>query len=313
MTWSSTEVGVLARAVARAPSVHNSMPWAVEIGRDTTDTAELFEQPEPRLPQHDPTGRDRVISCGAALTNLELAVRALGWRTSLSLFPDRNRPDLVARVTATGREPATAGEVSRYDAIYRRHSYRAPFALHRLTARDVATLVAADETPRTEIRPVNPRRESPVLADLLGYAARVLRDDHAYQRELVAWSDQFREPLPVEATVPWGGLVRADTHLPDTITLTERLSQEQLLVVVTVDDTRRDHLLAGRALQEVWLTAVAHGLAGSVLTQPLQLPEVRAGLIEGLALPGTPQALLRVGYPVTAVIPATPAAAERAG
>jgi hypothetical protein len=48
---------------------------------------------------------------------------------------------------------------------------------------------------------------------------------------------------------------------------------------------------------------------GSVLTQPLHLHEVRAGLIERLGLAGFPQLLLRLGYPVTA----TPATAGIAG
>jgi len=42
--------------------------------------------------------------------------------------------------------------------------------------------------------------------------------------------------------------------------------REHLLIVLTPGDIRRDHLLAGRALQRVWLTTVASGLAGSVLT-----------------------------------------------
>jgi hypothetical protein len=33
MTWSNVEVGMLARAVNRAPSVHNTQPWVIEIAR----------------------------------------------------------------------------------------------------------------------------------------------------------------------------------------------------------------------------------------------------------------------------------------
>ena len=148
MTWSATEVGVLARAVAKAPSVHNTMPWTVEV---RPDGADLYERFESRLPRHDPTGRDRLISCGAALANLEFAVHVLGWETTVSLFPDRERPDLVARVVAAGPEPAQDAEISRYSAIYRRRSYRAPFALHRLAARDIAALVAADSTAGSSV------------------------------------------------------------------------------------------------------------------------------------------------------------------
>jgi hypothetical protein len=278
------------------------------------DGADLYERFDVRLARHDPTGRDRMISCGAALTDLELATRTLGRRTRVALLPEPARPDLVARLETYGRGSATEQEVDRYTAIFRRRSYRAPFGLHPLPRDEVDALVRADVTPGTEIRPVHPRRESPALAELLGHAARVLRGDRAYQRELTAWSAQFRDPLPGESTLPWSGLVRADTHLPDAVTLTERLMRERLLLVLTGDDARADHLHAGQAMQQVWLTAVTRRLAASVLTQPLHLPEVRAALIERLDLPGYPQLILRVGYPVTAT-PATstfPAAAERA-
>jgi len=303
MTWSSTEVGVLARAVSRAPSVHNSQPWALEAH---VDSADLYERFQVRLPRHDPTGRDRVISCGAALTNLELAVRALGWDAEVSLFPDSARPDLVARVRASGRSEATAGEVDRYSAIFRRQSYRAPFSLHQLSEESLRTLATAARTDGTEARVIRRRSESRALAELLGHAAAVLHDDHAYQRELTAWSAQFPDPPEEASTLPWTGLVRSGTHLPDSITLTERLMGEGLLVVLTPDDTRRDHLRAGAALQRVWLTAITRGLVGSVLTQPLHLAEIRTGLVERLQLAGYPQLFLRLGYPVTAIPATTP-------
>ena len=298
MTWSAIEIGVLARAVSHAPSVHNSQPWALEVRGGTAD---LYERPGVALPRHDPTGRDRVLSCGAALTNLELAVRALGRQPAVTLLPDPARPDLVASVVAAGRAEATAAEVDRYSAMFRRASYRAPFALHRVPRGMLRALTAATGGPGTEGRLVEPRTEASELADLLSHAGALLRDDRAYQRELAAWSSQFRHPLDEDGTLPWAGIVRADTHLPDRITLAERITAESLLIVLTADDTRLDHLCAGAALQQAWLTAVAAGLAGSVLTQPLHLPEVRAGLIERLALPGYPQAILRFGYPVTAV------------
>ncbi|MTD53419.1 Acg family FMN-binding oxidoreductase [Amycolatopsis pithecellobii] len=296
MTWSATEAGVLARAVARAPSVHNSQPWVLRL---QAGGVELFERPEVRLPRHDPSGRDRLISCGAALTNLRLAVRALGWEVKLSLFPQADQRDLLARVVATERGQADETEVNQYAAIFQRRSYRAPFALRPVPPVDVRELLRADVTDGTSVQVVG-RGDGRALAGLLGHAALIFRGDRAYQRELQAWSDQFREPLPEEPTLPWGGLVRPHTHVPDVLTLTARLQQECLLIVLADDDSRRDHLLAGRALQEVWLAAVVRGLVASVLTQPLRLPEVRAELIERLELPGHPQAILRVGYPVTA-------------
>ncbi|QIZ38684.1 hypothetical protein [Saccharopolyspora sp. ASAGF58] len=72
--WSAAESAMLGEAVDCAPSVHNTRPWALTIhGR----TAQLRERPK-LLAQHDPHGRDRRISFGAALANLVLAIRGLG-------------------------------------------------------------------------------------------------------------------------------------------------------------------------------------------------------------------------------------------
>ncbi|WP_027928847.1 Acg family FMN-binding oxidoreductase [Amycolatopsis thermoflava] len=298
MTWTAAELGVLARAVAQAPSVHNSQPWALVPG---DDVIELRERTEVELPRHDPEGRDRLMSCGAALVNLRLALSVLGRRPRVTLLP---RPDVVAEVRTPARGEPSPSELGRYSAIYRRSSYRAPFALHPVPAPVLRELAHAAVAPGAGARLVEPRTESGALAELLGHAGLVLRDDRAYQRELTAWTAQFRQVPAAATTLPWSGLVRADTRLPDPVTLAERIAAESMLVVLTDDDTRRDHVLAGTALQETWLAAITHGLAGSVLTQPLHLHEVRAGLIERLALPGRPQALLRFGHPVTAAPPA---------
>jgi hypothetical protein len=126
--------------------------------------------------------------------------------------------------------------------------------------------------------------------------------DRAYQRELSAWTGP--DPATVDvpgvpgrlATVPWAGLVRRSTAVPDLPSLVDRLGREYLLLVETPGDGPRDHVRAGIAAQSTWLAATAAGLVGSMLTQPLQVSEVRAGLIEGLLLPGFPQALLRLGH-----------------
>ena len=291
MTWSSSEVGVLARAVSHAPSVHGTQPWALAAH---AEEAELYERFEVMLPRHDPSGRDRTISCGAALTNLELAVRALGWATEVALFPQAGRPDLLARVRAAGRKETTAAEVERYAAIFRRHSHREPFGLHPISRGVLRALSEVPQDVSVQARVIDPRTESPPLAELFGYAAGVLRADRAYQRELAAWSRG-----PRDQTLPWAGLVRADTHVPDTVTLTERLMREGILLLLTPGDGRRDHLLAGAVMQQIWLAAITRRLVASVLTQPLQLREVRAGLIERLRLAGYPQLFLRVGSPVT--------------
>ncbi|MEV4729672.1 hypothetical protein [Saccharopolyspora sp. NPDC049426] len=78
--WSPEEVATIASAVNRAPSVYNTQPWSL-LMRDRV--VELYERDSPAELRHDTEGRDRLISCGAALMNLVLAVRKLGWRAEL--------------------------------------------------------------------------------------------------------------------------------------------------------------------------------------------------------------------------------------
>ena len=300
--WTIGEKNLIATAAVRAPSVHNTLPWVLDLP-DGERVAELYERLDRALPRHDPAGRDRLISCGAALEHVRIALRVLGWAPEVALFPDPGRPDLVARVRATGRTEQSDVDWRAHAAIGARRSHRKPFAQAPVPDATVHRLLGAHHTGGVGLRPVR-EGELLTLAGLLSHTALVLRDDHAYQRELAAWTAAVHDPLPgvgVSAasrrttTLPWAGLVRRTTAVPDVETLADRLSRECLLLVETVDDGPPDHVRAGAAAESVWLAAVDAGLAGALLTQPFQLSEVRAGLVEALSPQGFPQLLLRFG------------------
>ncbi|HEX5407300.1 MAG TPA: hypothetical protein VFX16_33930 [Pseudonocardiaceae bacterium] len=288
---SVVDIGPVVRALDSAPSVHATQPWLIEPFVDGVD---LVERTDIQLPFHDPHCRDRAMSCGAALTNLVVAVRAQGLTAQVALLPDPDRPELVARVTASGVAPPTGIDLAQHAAIDHRHSHRAPFSVRGLTWLDREALVSAASGNGVTAHVIR-RQETFPLADLLDYAGLAFRDDPGYQRELAAWLPVFPHPFRTASTLPWSGLVHNDTHVPDRYVLAERLRHECLLVVLTATDTRRDHLLAGMALQRSWLTAVSRGLVASVVTQPWQLPEVRDSLSLLLGRRGFPQAMLRVG------------------
>ncbi|GLY38178.1 NAD(P)H nitroreductase [Amycolatopsis sp. NBRC 101858] len=299
---TSGQIGVLARAVSRAPSVHNSQPWQLLVRGTEVD---LLERRDVELRRHDPFGRDRLLSCGAAVTNLELAVRALGRDCHVEYGDD------VAATVTIGRPHATpAREFALYKAIPRRRSYRHPFYPSPVPPAVRAAVAVAGEA--TGVHVVTPGHLDR-LAELLGFATRVLREDRGYQRELEVWTahthgwsaigDGVPEDALTRDALPVAGLVREETPVPDDVVLADRLAAEHLLVVCTDGDTRADRLAAGAALQRAWLTATAKALAGSVLTQPLHLTGFRARLVSELALPGCPQAILRFGYPA---VPAAP-------
>ena len=83
------------RAAVAAPSVHNSQSWYFS---SSGNVSRLHADARRGLPQADPAGRELVISCGAALFNLRLAVRRLGFAADVSLLPDAAQPGLLAEI-----------------------------------------------------------------------------------------------------------------------------------------------------------------------------------------------------------------------
>ncbi|WP_326834980.1 nitroreductase [Amycolatopsis rhabdoformis] len=296
--WTDAEAQVLARAVLRAPSVHNTQPWIVE---PEAGAVVLRERTDVALPHHDPGRRDLAMSCGTALANLELAVRVLGRRADVAILPDPACPEVVARVEAATVLPPTAEELHAFTAVERRRSTRARF-LGPPTGEQLHEVIRTVVETGVEAVPVT---DPAGLVKLFDHAARVLRGDGAYQRELALWTIRdeasHRHGVGLGRTVvpggelPWAGLVRRTTELPDRRVLRSRLAAETLLLVVTADDGRADHVRAGYALERGWLEAVRLGLSAAVLTQPLHVPEVRSALCEDRHLAGFPQVFLRLG------------------
>ncbi|WP_223840133.1 Acg family FMN-binding oxidoreductase [Saccharopolyspora pogona] len=299
--WTPEEVAALAEAVRRAPSVHNTQPWSLRVqGR----AARLRMRSMPELVQHDPDGRNRRMSCGAAVANLAIAMRALGWATDVRWYTDEHG-DGEGTVVGTYRQPPSAIDRQRRRAIDRRSSFRRPFADRRIPHLARTTVVAASTTQATWVH--GPMEEQ-ALARLLAYAARAHHDDKNYQRELGAWIAPFSdEGLPEDALsergLPAIGLATGATRLPDQAQIAKWVAKESVLVFSTITDDPRDHLLAGEAAERAWLEATRLGLVASVMTQPLRLSEVRSALSDELDLGVVPQLLMRIGYPAAIPVP----------
>jgi nitroreductase len=94
------------RSAITAPSLHNSQPWLFRISDGVVD---VYADWRRQLEVLDPTGRELLISIGAAVFTLGLALRGAGYRPEVCLLPDAGKPDLVARVSADRRQRAAGG------------------------------------------------------------------------------------------------------------------------------------------------------------------------------------------------------------
>jgi nitroreductase len=132
--------GYLIELAARAPSVHNTQPWRFTV---TGQAIELYADASRQL-MEDLTGREMIISCGAALFGLRLAIRSLGCQPEVDLFPDPSQRHLLARVRASRQAPITTGERAMLRAVPHRHTHRGVFEARPRRAR----VSAADGDPR---------------------------------------------------------------------------------------------------------------------------------------------------------------------
>lgn len=298
--FTPDEVAVLVRAATAAPSLHNSQPWRF---RELPDRIELHFEPKRALPVADPNGREQVISCGAALFNLRLAMARLGYGPTVEL---PGAAQHLATVTRGPERPATRLEKRLYEAVYRRRSHRRPFSPEPVSRSILDELIEAAGSEGAWVKEAAAPHERTALVDLASAAAHWLLSDPGYRGELARWTrrdasrpDGVRlealgaERYPVSG-LPWA--LMADPEVA-----AGELERHPMLVLGTDGDTRAEWLCAGQALQRLLLTATSRGLAASLFTQVLEVPASRAALSHALCLPGRPQVVLRLGYPVTGV------------
>src|SRR5450756_910796 len=113
----------LIATASRAPSVHNSQPWRFKVGQEAV---ELWCDPRRRT-WSDASGREMLISCGAALFGLRLAVRSLGYQPVVDLLPDSRQLRFLARVRVGRFVPMNTLEGRMLAAVPHRHTHRGPF------------------------------------------------------------------------------------------------------------------------------------------------------------------------------------------
>src|SRR6476619_673710 len=127
MTCATADTEIIAKAIhlaCRAPSLHNSQPWRWIVGEAAVD---LFADHERVVRSADRTGREAIISCGAALDHFRIAMAAAGWKTNVDPFPNPSDRDDLASLDFTPAHYVTTAERDRAHAIVSRRTDRLPF------------------------------------------------------------------------------------------------------------------------------------------------------------------------------------------
>jgi hypothetical protein len=301
---SDTTLFQLVGAAQRAPSVLNTQPWKFEISAN--DRIDLRADRKRFLQHTDPRRRELVISCGAALFNLRMALRVTGHEPVVRLMPDPdNDPDLLASVEIVLSRPYAPNMVEQglYETIPWRHTNREPFAGTLIGLNVVSELEHVARRERTHLW--LPRHsQTKELLSKIAEADRVLNLEPAYRSELRQYTSARPAgfgiplaalgPLPRKDHLPFRDL-GLETHVRRRVARYEK--HTRLLVLATDNDTPLDWLRAGQGLQRVLLTAARRNVAASFFTQPLELGDRRPGATNlRWPWPKYAQMIMRMGY-----------------
>jgi hypothetical protein len=293
------------RCAVLAPSSHNSQPWLFKV---QNDGLLLVMDRRRALSVVDPYDRELIISCGAALLNIRVALAQCGLGVRIDVLPDVLDADLLARI-AIANVPAEASLASLHSAIPRRMTNRSAY---RETPLPLGLLSRLQEAVIAEWATWNiatKLEDRSAIASLIAAADRIQFDDHRFRRELASWLHPARSRDGLSAfsgemkktldfATPLAALVVRTFDVGSGVAAKDAAlakGSPLLACISTATDDSAAWLAAGQALQRVLLVATNEDYTASFLNQPIEVAALRGALAEVMHSATYPQLLLRIG------------------
>lgn len=303
----TASVTSLVEDAVTAPSLHNAQPWKFFF-RAAQCTLQLHADPERAMPHTDPNHRGLLIGCAAALFNLRVAAAHAGWATVIRLFPSPDNAWHVAEMEL--REDAAPDHelASLHAALRRRHTSRSPFTDEEIPSALWDGLQAAALREGARLLPTTAWHTEHVLRLVRESEQREATDPDAIA-EIARWThagaaDEHpaTDGLPAYAFGPrWVGMSATvrDVGSCWPVPTCDSAGFDQLPQIAllgTAGDTQMDWLKAGQAMERVLLHAALDGLVASLISQPLEWPELRWAVRDPKAAMSHVQMVIRLGY-----------------
>jgi hypothetical protein len=296
------------RLACRAPSLHNSQPWrwvAIEGG------LQLFVDRGRVLPSTDRWAREAIISCGAVLDHLRVAMAAAGWATNVDRLPNPNNRDHLATLDFAAKNLVTDGHRRRAEAIVLRRTDRLPLAAPTEweTFEPLLRSRIADSGAHLDVIADEDRAQ---LAEASRLTESLRLYDSSYHTELDWWTGHFEnvDGIPQSSLLSAAESERVDVGrtFPVTSHGERRPSivedHSKIVVLSTDDDTREDILRCGEMLSSVLLECTLAGMATCTLTHITELATSRHIIAWLTERDARPQVLIRVGVaPIREQVP----------
>ena len=297
-----------------APSVHNIQPTRWHLAPE--GRLEMRDDTTVRVPVADPSGHDVMISHGAALEGMSLALKRRGLAIadvtmSPARPPSRYAPLCTLTVASTGEADPLSGSVTR------RMSWRGAFASSPDDDGALARIVAA----RDDVVCVSDHGSVIDIAHWADQAELLFLRRHDHRRELLTWmrlsprhpryrTDGLnREALAMNAAEAIGAGFVLGGVFPalDRLGLAAALVSDRAKtasaagIILFCRPTREDPLISGRHFYRVWLEIDRAGLAACPISALADHPDFNA-MLRALGKIGDGRRLVnvfRVGCPAS--------------
>ncbi len=297
-----------------APSGHNTQPWLFKI---VDDAVEFYADKTRALSVVDPNNRELIISCGAALFHLRIAMRHFGYGDVVEILPDCQNPNLLARIRFGSKRIVKAEENFLFRAIPKRCTNRLPFANRQLSASLISELQVAACSEYTcclehTWLQVIPEATRQTVINLIDRGDRLQMANPLFRQELAKWirsgKSSSHDGIPayaqgmderLDAIAPLIAFAIRSFDLGKSQSVKDRQLAEKAPVLILLSsrqDTSQDWLATGEALAHLLLRARVDSVWASFFNQPIEIPELRSRLKALFPQNGYPQILLRLGY-----------------
>lgn len=278
-----------------APSVHNTQPWRWQAAGAVVG---LYADRSLQLPAEDPSGRNLLISCGAALDHFRVAAAALALDTEISRFPDPADADLLAEVRLRPGHPSSNAAAD-IDLLRTRCTDRRRFTswpVPQMALEQLVEHARASGTRAVAVTDTGARFRLEVLA-------RRAQDARALDLEAVREQGEWvgrggLDGIPLAVLPTTGSLASVRYGNGQAVDQRPLVDGNDGVIVLGGDaDDPAAWLRTGEGLSRLWLQATAEGLSVVPLSLPIEIDATRQSLRDDvLGARMTPHLLVRIGW-----------------
>ncbi len=264
----------------RAPSGDNVQPWRF---RWNGSLLSIYNLPGIHNPYLDFEERGSYIAHGALIENLCISAPHYGYQASVEIFPSPSDTDLVAQARFTECEPY---DDPLYMAIRARVTNHHPFKNRPLTEEERSAFEGSVASlSGIEVRLVTERKGMSELGYVASRAEIVVLEDERVAEHFfsgMVWTEKEEKAKrrgfyvktlefnPIQNLLFWLASKPTVRKLFSRIGLPRFIAYQDAQLYATgsvaggillTDESAKSYLTAGRALERLWLTATALGLA----------------------------------------------------